>query len=395
MNTKASRILTIVLLLAVLTTGFAPVQGAPPQTGQTIHVVRWGETLGSIAARYGVTVNAIMQANGLTNPNYVYVGQTLRIPTAGAGPFVPPSGTTYVVKWGDSLGSIAYRYGITVEALMAANGLTNPNFIYAGQTLVIPGASPAPLPAPAAPPPAVTYYTVKWGDTLESIAYRYGTTVAAIMQANNLANSWYIYAGQVLAIPTGTAMPPTHPAATYYIVQPGDTLTKIAIRYGTTVWALVQANNLSNPSLIYVGQVLVIPGAVCPPAPPPPYPPYPTQAAPWPGPTPPVVTQRWVGRITSSDCTDQDTWEFRSILRVSVIGRKGLPVKVSSDGWETTGLTGTKPEYGEFAVEFAPFNHGTYTITPEGLGTSLNVRLDGKCTAYVQFDLVNVTSTTP
>ena len=93
------------------------------------------------------------------------------------------------MQWGDSLSSIAYRYGITVEALMAANGLTNPNFIYAGQTLVIPGASSAPPPASAAPPPAVTYYTVKWGDTLESIAYRYGTTVAAIMQANNLANS--------------------------------------------------------------------------------------------------------------------------------------------------------------------------------------------------------------
>ena len=143
MNTKASRILTIVLLLAVLTTGFAPVQGAPPQSGQTIHVVRWGETLGSIAARYGVTVNAIMQANGLTNPNYVYVGQTLVIPIGGTTPAVSPSGTTYVVQWGDSLSSIAYRYGITVEALMAANGLTNPNFIYAGQTLSIPGTGSA------------------------------------------------------------------------------------------------------------------------------------------------------------------------------------------------------------------------------------------------------------
>ena len=393
MNTRASRIMTVVLLLAVLTVGFAPVQGAPPEAGQTTHVVRWGETLETIAVRYGTSVGAIVAANGLANPDYIYVGQVLTIPTGGVAPSVPAAGTTYTVKWGDSLSSIAYRYGMTVEALMIANGLTNPNFIYAGQVLVIPGAgSPAPA-MPPGPPLAKTYYTVKWGDTLEAIAYRYGTTVAAIMQANSLTNSWYIYVGQVLAIPSGTAMPPSYPAATYYTVRYGDTLNKIAIRYGTTVWALVQANNLPNPSLIYPGQMLVIPGYVYPPGPPPPY--YPTPAPPWVGPTPPVVTSQWVGRVTSSDCTDQDTWEFRSILRVSVIGKKGLPVRVTSDGWQTTGIAGTKPEYGEFAVEFAPFNQGTYTITPEGLGTSLNVRLDGKCTAYVEFAPVNVTSVTP
>ena len=402
MNARASRIVTVLLLLAVLTVGIAPVQGAPPEAGQTTHVVSWGETLDTIAARYGTTVNAIVQLNGLANPNYIYVGQVLSIPVAGTT--TSPSGGTYVVQWGDSLGSIATRYGITVQALMSANGLTNPNFIYAGQVLTIPGASTAPVYTPPTTT-AKTYYTVVWGDTLESIAYRYGTTVSAIMQANNLANSWYIYAGQLLVIPSGTAMPPSYPAASYYTVQYGDTLNQIAIRYNTTVWALVQANNLPNASLIYPGQVLIIPGYVCPTPAPPSYPPqpvyptpqpyYPTPVAPWPGPTPPVVTSQWVGRVTSSDCTNEDTWSFQSILRISVLGKKNLTVKVSSDGWEATGLTGTKPEYGEYAVEFAPFNQGTYTITPEGLGASLNVRLDGKCTAYVEFAPVNVTSTWP
>jgi LysM repeat protein len=400
MNARASRIVTVLLLLAVLTVGFAPVQGAPPESGQITHVVRWGETLDTIAAHYGVTVNAIVQLNGIANPNYIYVGQVLSIPATGSTPATDPTGGAYVVQWGDSLSNIAYRYGISVQALMSANGLTNPNFIYAGQVLTIPGASAPPVsPAPSTTP-AKTYYTVVWGDTLESIAYRYGTTVAAIMQANNLANSWYIYAGQLLVIPSGTALPVTYPAATYYTVQYGDTLNQIAIRYNTTVWALVQANNLPNASLIYPGQMLIIPGYVypTPPQTPPSQPPqpyYPTPVAPWPGPTPPVVTSQWVGRITSSDCTNEDTWAFQSILRISVIGKKGLPVKVSSDGWSATGLTGTKPEYGEFAVEFAPFNQGAYTITPEGLGTSLNVRLDGKCTAYVEFAPVNVTSTSP
>ncbi|MGQ9666584.1 MAG: LysM peptidoglycan-binding domain-containing protein [Anaerolineae bacterium] len=393
MTYRAVRLVIILMVVLTVLIGMGmPVQGAPAASGQVVHVVRWGETLEGIAARYGVSVWAIVQANGLANPDYIYVGQTLIIPAAGAP--APAGGTTYVVQWGDSLSSIAYRFGTTVEAIMGANGLSNPNFIYAGQVLNIPAAGTPPTPAP--PPPAVTTrYVVRWGDTLSAIAYRFGTTVEAIMRANNLANSWYIYAGQVLLIPSGTALPPSMPAATYYVVQPGDTLARIALRYGTTVWALVQANNLPNPSLIYPGQVLVIPGQVYPPAPrPPTWPPAPT---PTPVSTPgaPVVTRQWIGRITSSNCTDQDTWEFRSVLRVSVIGKKGLPVRVSTEGWQTVGLTGTKPEYGEYAVEFAPFNQGIYTVTPEGLGTSIQVRLDGRCTAYVEFAPVNVTTTNP
>jgi LysM repeat protein len=389
MKMPAGKFLTIVVLLAVLSLSFTPAAAAPAAQGQTVHVVRWGETLASIAARYGVTVAAIVQTNHLANPNYIYVGQVLTIP--GRAPAaVPAAGATYVVQWGDSLAAIAARFGVTVQALMAANGLSNPNFIYAGQVLKIPGGAPAAPPAPPYRPPAKAYYTVQWGDTLTGIAYRFGTTVEAIMQANGLVSPYVIYAGQLLVIPGGTAVPP-HPAGTFYTVKRGDTLNRIAMMYGVSVWALVQVNNLANPSLIYPGQVLIIPGYVYPPAgsyPPPP--PYPTPA-PW----PPTVTRQWVGRIVSSDCTDQDTWAFQSVLRVSVIGKKGLAVKVSSDGWQTTGLTGTKPEYGEFAVEFAPFNQGFYTVAPEGLGVSLQVRLDGKCKAYVEFAPVDVTSTTP
>lgn len=327
MNATIRRMLTILALLTVLALDCVPVLGAPAHSGQITHVVRWGETLESIAYRYGTTVSAIVQANHLANPNYIYAGQVLIIPTGGY-PAAPSSGTRYVVQWGDSLTSIAYRFGVTLQALMAANRLSNPNFIYAGQ---------------------------------------------------------------VLLIPTGAAAP-SYPAATYYTVRPGDTLSRIAMLYGTTIWALVQANNLRNPSLIYVGQRLIIPGYVRPPAP---YPPVPPPWPPYPTPVPPPVTPIWVGRITQSDCTNQDTWEFRSVLRVSVTGMKGLRVKVSSDGWETTGLTGTKPEYGEFAVEFAPFNQGYYTITPEGLGASVQVRLDGRCTAYVQFDPIYVSPPAP
>jgi len=115
----------------------------------------------------------------------------------------------YTVKFGDTLNSISRLYGVSVQALMAANNIYNPNLIYAGQTLCIPGSTPVPPP-----PPCGTYYTVKWGDTLSSIAARYGTTVQAIMYANNLTNPNYIYAGMILYIPCGTkppAPPPSYP----------------------------------------------------------------------------------------------------------------------------------------------------------------------------------------
>ncbi len=127
-----------------------------------------------------------------------------------------------------------------------------------------------------------TYYTVQRGDTLYSIARRYGTTVQAIAQANGILNPSRIYAGQVLCIPSGWAPPPL--TGGYYIVQRGDTLYSIALRYGTSVWAIVMANNISNPSLIYPGQALLIPGL----APPPPPPPAPTPT-PTPTPTPQVA----------------------------------------------------------------------------------------------------------
>ena len=117
-------------------------------------------------------------------------------------------------------------------------------------------------------------YIVQPGDTLWGLSGRFGTTVDAIVQANNIPNPNLIYVGQVLEIPGApTAVPPgptatpgpvqptpVPPAQQTYVVQPGDNLTRIAARFNTTVQAIVQANNIVNPNLIFVGQVLVIPG---------------------------------------------------------------------------------------------------------------------------------------
>lgn len=99
-------------------------------------------------------------------------------------------------------------------------------------------------------------YTVQPGDTLTRIAARFGTTVSAIAEANGLANPNLIYVGQVLLIPAGSSPSPTSPI---HVVRPGETLYRIALRYGTTVERLMALNHLSNPHRIFAGQILRIP----------------------------------------------------------------------------------------------------------------------------------------
>jgi LysM repeat protein len=152
-------------------------------------------------------------------------------------------GITYVVRWGDTLFSISYQHGTT------------------GQELIIPVDAVAP---PETMPPSTGHpsiHIVQPGENLFRISLRYGTTVDAIAKANNIVNPWFIYVGQELKIPTGGGGMPSPPGSggSTYVVQPGDTLYSIAVRHNTTVQALMVANNLSSPNLIYVGQTLKVP----------------------------------------------------------------------------------------------------------------------------------------
>ena len=261
---RTVRYLTV-LLVAILAFG-AVVQ--PAQAQNQVHVVRRGETLSSIAARYGTTTQAIVRANGLRNPNYIYAGQRLVIPGAGssAASSGANSGTgqVYAVRRGDTLSGIAVRYRTTVAAIMQANGLSSYT-IYVGQRLTIPGAASSASSNNSGSASTSGTYTVRRGDTLSGIASRHRTTVAAIMQANNLRSS-IIYAGQRLVIPgassgsaanSGTSQPASSGT---YTVRRGDTLFGIASRHGTTVAAIMQANGLRS-SVIYAGQRLKVPGA--------------------------------------------------------------------------------------------------------------------------------------
>ncbi|HET7686026.1 MAG TPA: LysM peptidoglycan-binding domain-containing protein [Candidatus Limnocylindria bacterium] len=173
-----------------------------------------------------------------------------------------------IVASGDTLSQIALEHGLTVAQLAAMNGLSDPNRIYVGQRLSL---EPAPAPAAAAPPaaPAAVALThrVAPGENLTTIARRYGTTIAAIVAANAISNPSFIRAGTLLTVGTapaaGPASAPAAPTAVAreHVVASGETLTAIARRYGTTIAAIVAANAISNPSFIRAGTRLAIPGA--------------------------------------------------------------------------------------------------------------------------------------
>ena len=109
----------------------------PSPTGRVTHTVQRGENLFRIALRYGTTVQAIASANGIANPNLIYVGQVLQISSSSGGQ-PPADGTTYVVQAGDNLFRIALRFNLSYTYLAQYNGIANPSRIFVGQVLRIP-----------------------------------------------------------------------------------------------------------------------------------------------------------------------------------------------------------------------------------------------------------------
>ena len=189
--------------------------------------------------------------------------------------------TYYTVQSGDTLSGIAVEYNTTTATLTSLNNLSNPNLIYVGQRLLVKSASTAAASSvtstatstasatSTSSTTSATTYTVKSGDTLSSIASSHNTTTAALTSLNSLANPNLIYVGQVLKLANTTtastsstsSAASTSSSATTYTVKSGDTLSSIASSYNTTTSTLTSLNNLSNPNLIYVGQVLKVAGS--------------------------------------------------------------------------------------------------------------------------------------
>ena len=202
---------------------------------ENIYIVKSGDTLYSIANKYGMSVQELKDLNKLTN-NTLSIGQQLVVSEGNAGTL-----DTYTVKAGDTLYSIANKYGLTVNELKQLNNLTS-DILSIGQVLNISNSNTS-LPS--------NTYIVKSGDSLYSIAKKYGITVDALKNANGKTSN-LLSIGEILVIPPTTATTRT------YTVKAGDSLWKIATTYGVSVNALKQANGLSS-DLLSIGQVLVIP----------------------------------------------------------------------------------------------------------------------------------------
>lgn len=192
----------------------APTPAATSAPTSTTHVVVEGDTLSAIADQYGVTLDAIMEANDITDASLIFVGQELTIPAAattdGGSDGSDTGERTHTVVEGDTLTDIADQYGVTIEAIMEANGIEDASLVFVGQVLDIPDAAPAPEPTPTPTPEATAEgggsaatYTVTDGDTATGIAEAFGVTLQALADANELTieelNNLQI--GQVLNIP--------------------------------------------------------------------------------------------------------------------------------------------------------------------------------------------------
>ncbi len=194
----------------------------------------------------------------------------------------PPQSTVawrpLVVRPGDTVWQLAITHRTTPGQIVARNALPDGGaLLRVGQTLLVPGPALATSAAPAAtsaprPSPAAGSVTVRGGDTLSDIALRHGVGVAALARANAISNPRMIFPGQRLTIPgapeSGAA--PSRSSAggaapasgRVHVVQPGDTMTDLATRYGVTLTKLLAANRLANPRMIYAGQRISIPGDV-------------------------------------------------------------------------------------------------------------------------------------
>lgn len=249
---------------------FAAVQ--PARADAPVHIVQWGETLSQIAQIYGLSQEAILAANGLSS-SWLFAGQRLIIPTGDSQTALQASGGTHVVQPGETLFRIGVKYGLSWVLIQQANGLPDTR-IYAGQTLIIPGLTTAPV---ATPTPAPT---------------------AAVPEAT----------------PTPDAPPTASGAETTYIVQAGDTLFKIGVKFGVS-WPLIQSVNGLASTRIYTGQQLIIPGANSTPVPA-------TEAAPVETPPAPAGT----GRRFLVDLSEQRLYAYDgdAMVRTTLIS-SGLP----------------------------------------------------------------------
>lgn len=247
--------LSLALLVAVFSLGYT---------------VERGDTLGKIAREHGVSLSDLIEANNISNPNLIRIGQVLVIPGEEGEPDV-----VHVVTRGDTLGKIAAQYSTSVSALVDANGISNPNLIRLGQQIVISGSGGSSggssgggsgggsEPSQSGDPNVRSgrYAVVRKGENVQAVAARFNLPADQVSRANGIVNG-VIYAGTRLFADGPTYTIEETDGETTYTVKSGDNLARIATANDTSVSRLATLNNISNPNLIRIGQKLTVPGTV-------------------------------------------------------------------------------------------------------------------------------------
>jgi LysM repeat protein len=225
----------------------------PVCPGGTLYTIKPGDSLYGLARRFNTSVNAIIATNPGINPTNLQLGQQICIPVAPA-PGSCPGGFLYTVVIGDTFYSIARRNGIVVEALAAANPGVDPNRLQIGRQICVPAPAPPVTPCPGAP------YTIQPGDTFIEIARRFGYTLDALLSINPGVDPQALQVGQVICLPPSPGGGP-FPCfgGSIYIIKPGDTLYSIARRFGVTLDRLLEANPETDPDRLRVGDPVCIP----------------------------------------------------------------------------------------------------------------------------------------
>jgi len=260
---------------------------SPKETSWARHRIKRGETVSTIASRYGVSQYAILAANNLKRTSKIYAGKELIVPVPLDGDAswsasrsnksydnYTSKNSIYVVRRGDTMWDIARAFGTTVSALRRINYIERGSRIYVGQKLKIPSSatklkkknksesrSPNVYASRDADEPSSgstkssgspKKYKVRSGDTLWDIARQFGLTTSKLRQLNGLGRSSRIYPGQQLVVTSNGVSYVTHK------VKRGETLSRIAKRYRTSVSGIMTSNGLTDPDEIQIGTRLKI-----------------------------------------------------------------------------------------------------------------------------------------
>ncbi|MCC4332345.1 LysM peptidoglycan-binding domain-containing protein [Limosilactobacillus reuteri] len=258
-----------------------------PETNVTVsntgyYTVKGGDTLSRIAGQFNTTVNNLAALNDIHNVNRIYIGQRLLVRQPAAEqqqqqttPKQTETNTTtnsntYTVKSGDTLSGIAGKFNTTYTQLAQLNHISNPNIIHVGQVLTLHQTTSQNTTTnhqesqqnKQVTTSANGTYTVKSGDTLSQIAARFNTTTSALASTNHISNPNLIEVGQQLRINNNSASTQkntSHYSTTNhgnYVVQSGDSLSKIAAYHGLNWRSIAAKNNIQSPYTIFVGQRL-------------------------------------------------------------------------------------------------------------------------------------------